>query len=226
MTRVPATLPHPPHADLQMVNITLRVLSKPDVEQLPRIFRVGAAQRARAMFSRPTRPPSTARAACTAACLARCLSSPPTRHPPTHTLLPCVSPLQNLGLDWDERVLPSIGNEVLKAVVAQYQAEQLLTQVRQGGGEGGANGCSGRCFAAQGQAKSFPVHGKEERPPFVCAQAFSRPFCPPRGSCGQALRHTLRAPCEPHIVCRSPPPPPVLLPSCSATRCLPRYATR
>lgn len=33
-------------ADLQMVNITLRVLSKPDVEQLPRIFRVGTAGRA------------------------------------------------------------------------------------------------------------------------------------------------------------------------------------
>lgn len=36
--------------------------------------------------------------------------------------------LQNLGLDWDERVLPSIGNEIIKAVVAQYNAEQLLTQ--------------------------------------------------------------------------------------------------
>ncbi|KAL6769655.1 PHB2 [Auxenochlorella protothecoides x Auxenochlorella symbiontica] len=59
--------------DLQMVNITLRVLSKPDVERLALTFR-------------------------------------------------------NLGLDWDERVLPSIGNEVLKSVVAQYQAEQLLTQ--------------------------------------------------------------------------------------------------
>ena len=35
---------------------------------------------------------------------------------------------QGLGLDWDERVLPSIGNEIIKAVVAQYNAEQLLTQ--------------------------------------------------------------------------------------------------
>lgn len=59
--------------DLQMVNITLRVLSKPDEASLPHIFR-------------------------------------------------------SLGLDWDERVLPSIGNEVLKAVVAQYQAENLITQ--------------------------------------------------------------------------------------------------
>ena len=30
-------------------------------------------------------------------------------------------------MDWDERILPSIVNEVLKAVVAQYNAEQLLT---------------------------------------------------------------------------------------------------
>lgn len=59
--------------DLQMVNLTLRVLSKPDKEELPTIY-------------------------------------------------------SRLGLDWDERVLPSIANEVLKAIVAQYNAEQLLTQ--------------------------------------------------------------------------------------------------
>jgi len=34
---------------------------------------------------------------------------------------------QRLGQDYDERVLPSIGNEVLKAIVAQYNADQLLT---------------------------------------------------------------------------------------------------
>ncbi|KAF8820447.1 putative prohibitin [Cardiosporidium cionae] len=35
---------------------------------------------------------------------------------------------KTLGPDYDERVLPSIGNEVLKAVVARYDAESLLTQ--------------------------------------------------------------------------------------------------
>ncbi|KYR00755.1 hypothetical protein DLAC_02798 [Tieghemostelium lacteum] len=33
-----------------------------------------------------------------------------------------------LGLDYDERVLPSFGNEVLKSVVAQYDAGELITQ--------------------------------------------------------------------------------------------------
>lgn len=31
------------------------------------------------------------------------------------------------GIDYDERVLPSIGNEVLKSIVAQYNAESLIT---------------------------------------------------------------------------------------------------
>lgn len=59
--------------DLQQVSVTLRVLSRPDVEKLPIIF-------------------------------------------------------QKLGVDYDERVLPSIGNEILKSVIAQYDAESLLTQ--------------------------------------------------------------------------------------------------
>lgn len=36
--------------------------------------------------------------------------------------------IQKLGQDYDERVLPSIGNEVLKAIVAQFDAAELITQ--------------------------------------------------------------------------------------------------
>jgi len=36
--------------------------------------------------------------------------------------------LDNMGIDYDQRIIPSIGNEVLKSVVAQYNADQLLTQ--------------------------------------------------------------------------------------------------
>lgn len=56
-----------------MVSITLRVLSRPDVEHLSKIY-------------------------------------------------------QSLGMDYDERVLPSIGNEVLKSIVAQFDAAELITQ--------------------------------------------------------------------------------------------------
>ena len=34
----------------------------------------------------------------------------------------------SLGTDFDDRVLPSLGNEVLKSVVAQYNAEELLSK--------------------------------------------------------------------------------------------------
>jgi prohibitin 1 len=35
---------------------------------------------------------------------------------------------KTLGVDFDDRVLPSLGNEVLKAVVAKYNAEELLSK--------------------------------------------------------------------------------------------------
>lgn len=46
-------------------------------------------------------------------------------HRPDVPRLPWI--YQNLGLDYDERVLPSIGNEVLKTVVAQFDAAELIT---------------------------------------------------------------------------------------------------
>jgi len=44
---------------------------------------------------------------------------------PEEEMLPKIH--TSLGRDYDERVLPSIANEVIKATAAQYNAEQLLT---------------------------------------------------------------------------------------------------
>lgn len=40
----------------------------------------------------------------------------------------CPKIYTNLGLDYEERVMPSIANEVLKATVAQFDASDLITQ--------------------------------------------------------------------------------------------------
>jgi len=45
---------------------------------------------------------------------------------PTESELPQI--YRELGTDFDERVLPSIGNEVLKSIVAQYNAVELLSK--------------------------------------------------------------------------------------------------
>lgn len=45
-------------------------------------------------------------------------------HKPIEDFLPSI--YTNIGLGYEEKILPSICNEVLKSVVAQYDADQLL----------------------------------------------------------------------------------------------------
>lgn len=104
-------------ADLQMVNITLRVLSKPDVETLSTIYKVVTVAPDAGPYSMCTLHGLQSNDQCL---IPQCFLSVSYSN-----FELCV---QNLGLDWDERVLPSIGNEIVKAAVAQYNAEQLLTQ--------------------------------------------------------------------------------------------------
>eukprot|EP00160_Parvularia_atlantis_P015243 Unigene4257_Nuclearia_a/m.12969 Unigene4257_Nuclearia_a/g.12969 ORF Unigene4257_Nuclearia_a/g.12969 Unigene4257_Nuclearia_a/m.12969 type:complete len:250 (-) Unigene4257_Nuclearia_a:532-1281(-) len=47
-------------------------------------------------------------------------------HRPEVEKLPVI--WQQYGVDYDDRILPSIGNEILKAVVAQFDAGELITQ--------------------------------------------------------------------------------------------------
>lgn len=45
---------------------------------------------------------------------------------PNQTRLPQI--YRMLGMDYDSRVLPSVGNEVLKSVIARYSATQLINE--------------------------------------------------------------------------------------------------
>jgi hypothetical protein len=44
---------------------------------------------------------------------------------PVESKLPTI--YHTLGKDYDDRVIPSIANEVMKATIAQYTASQLLS---------------------------------------------------------------------------------------------------
>lgn len=100
--------------DLQMVSLTLRVLHRPDVTMLPKIYQVPPPHPLHYTSISPHHPFPPY--------LILSLPIKPFNPPPL------ISHFQSLGLDYDERVLPSIGNEVLKAIVAQFDAAELITQ--------------------------------------------------------------------------------------------------
>ncbi|KAL9641990.1 hypothetical protein ABK040_004046 [Willaertia magna] len=50
-------------------------------------------------------------------------------HRPVISKLPVI--MKELGVDYDERILPSVGNEVMKAVIARYKADEIIQRREQ-----------------------------------------------------------------------------------------------